>query len=98
MAEFDAFEHNYHDLIDGALEFSGKSHEFFTRAKAEYLHRELSRHFGASGRHARLEVLDVGCGHGDVHRFLEDFSPELSLTGVDVAASVIDSTQKRYPG
>jgi ubiquinone/menaquinone biosynthesis C-methylase UbiE len=42
-------------------------------------------------------VLDVGCGHADVHQFLRDCPLRLELTGVDVARNVIDSNRGRYP-
>lgn len=97
MAEFDEFERNYHELIDAAVGFSGKSHDFFTQAKGDYLERELTRHFGASPGQP-LNILDVGCGHGDVHKFLEGRSPPHKLTGVDVAGDVLKVARSRYPG
>ena len=37
-------------------------------------------------------VLDVGCGHGDFCRFLENYK------GIDIRESVIKIAEKKYPG
>jgi hypothetical protein len=41
--------------------------DFFTRAKAQYLVRVLTERFGDP---SRLDLLEVGCGIGNLHPFL----------------------------
>ena len=37
LQEFDQHKETYRSEIDKAISFSGQSHDFFTRVKAEYL-------------------------------------------------------------
>jgi hypothetical protein len=63
MAEtdYDRYRDRYEDDLDRALAFSGKRHEFFTRAKADELLRLARNYVGDLGR---IDALDVGCGIG----------------------------------
>jgi SAM-dependent methyltransferase len=94
MTEFDGYKEIYEAEIDKALRFSGKSHDFFTRVKADNLVRLLSEHFG-SGK--PLSVLDIGCGIGSIHPILLDRWPLLQLSGIDVARAVIADARKKQP-
>ncbi len=44
-----------------------------------------------------LDVLDVGCGHGFIHRFLRPSDGEVKLTGIDVAETIIEEARKANP-
>jgi SAM-dependent methyltransferase len=95
MSEFDAYRNNYEADINSAISFSGKSHEFFTRVKADV----LSRYLAALPRQERLlEVLDVGCGHGAIHPALAKIPCPIKLTGIDVASQVLDMARTANPG
>ncbi len=94
MPEFDNYRDNYHDDINAAIRFSGKSQTYFTQVKARYLGNELTQKFGANNN---LKVLDVGCGHGDIHPFIHQAYAGIELTGIDVAGTVVDEAASRYP-
>lgn len=94
MAEFDQYKETYAAQIDRAAKFSGKDHDFFVRAKAAYLIDVLKTKI-ETGTDIRL--LDVGCGHGLIHPLLEASGLPLQVTGIDVAAEVIDLARRVNP-
>ncbi len=94
-AEFDGYRDTYSDDINDVLSFSGQSHDFFTKVKADYLLKLAGEE--QQGK-APLKVLDVGCGHGLIHPYLYNQTDvPLELTGIDVAATVIDVARKDHP-
>ncbi len=99
--EFDQHKETYRSDIDKAVSFSGQSHDFFTRVKAEYL-IELLQTLG-SGRgtpspDARpLDVLDIGCGHGHIHPYLVQSAVRMKLSGIEVAATVLEEARLMNP-
>jgi len=100
MEEFDRHRETYRGEIDKAVSFSGQSHDFFTRVKADYLLDLLrSTRSSAAGSNPDppLRVLDVGCGHGYIHRFLVGSDVRLELSAVDVAATVVDEARRQNP-
>lgn len=96
LQEFDQHKETYRSEIDKAISFSGQSHDFFTRVKAEYLVDLLKDARGAAA--APLDVLDVGCGHGHIHPYLLQSDIALHLRGVDVASTVVEEAQQMNPG
>jgi SAM-dependent methyltransferase len=99
--EFDSYKDTYRSDIDKAISFSGQSHDFFTRVKAEYL-LNLFRDF----RHAEaksatatqcLNVLDIGCGHGHIHSYLTGADVPLRLFATDVASTVVEEARQMNP-
>ncbi|MEM6310637.1 MAG: class I SAM-dependent methyltransferase [Pseudomonadota bacterium] len=95
MPEFDEYKDIYHNEINDAISFSGKPQDYFTKVKAEYLLELITRKVK---REQALKVLDLGCGHGDVHDYLTDSGVSMELTGLDVAASVLEHAKKAHPG
>jgi ubiquinone/menaquinone biosynthesis C-methylase UbiE len=95
MAEFDEFTKDYSDQINAAIAFSGQSHDFYTKVKAEYLTELLEGELPGS---QTLRVLDVGCGHGIIHPFLTQPGSRMEITGIDVAATVIEEARLMHPG
>jgi SAM-dependent methyltransferase len=86
---YDRHRDSYETDLDRAVGFSGKSHEFFTKAKAAELLRVAERHLGDP---RRLAALDVGCGIGLTDRHLKGRLG--SLTGVDIAPGVLERAEQ----
>lgn len=92
--EFDSYKDSYNSEITSALSFSGQSHEFFIRVKADYILDILK----TEPSNGPLEVLDIGCGHGLIHPYLvNQKAVPLKLTGVDPASSVVEVARKNNP-
>jgi SAM-dependent methyltransferase len=89
---YDAHRDRYADDLDKAVRFSGKSHEFFTRRKAEELLALAGRHVGPV---PTLTALDVGSGIGLTDAFLA--GRFAALTGVDVSPGVLERGAERNP-
>lgn len=83
----------YREDLDRAVSFSGRSHEFFARAKAEELLRLARRNLGNP---AALDALDAGCGIGLVDRHLT--GQLATLTGTDVSAEALEAGTRENPG
>jgi SAM-dependent methyltransferase len=94
MTEFDAYRDGYEGRINDAISYTGKSRNFFTKVKADYL---LDLFMGHFGRGSDPEILDIGCGNAIIHQFLSSRWPELRLSGIDIAASVIDEARASNP-
>jgi SAM-dependent methyltransferase len=89
---YDRYRDSYEDELDRAVGFSGKTHAFFTEAKAVELLRLARRHLGdLSG----ADALDVGCGIGLTDRYLE--GRFRSLTGVDISPGVLERAGEANP-
>ena len=83
---------DYREALDRAVSFSGASHEFFARSKAEELLRLTRRHLGEP---AELEALDAGCGIGLLDQHLGGRFK--SLTGTDVSAEALETAARENP-
>ncbi len=90
--EFDQYKDNYGSEINESLAFAGKEHDFYLKLKADHLLQKVSQRLDAG---ERLSLLDVGCGHGLMHRFYRH--PNLDVSGCDPAASVIDEAITMNP-
>jgi SAM-dependent methyltransferase len=101
LQEFDQHKESYRSDIDKAVSFSGQSHDFFTRVKAEYLNDLFSAFqrdpAGSASASRPLDVLDIGCGHGHIHPYLVEGSVPLQLSAVDVAATVVEEARALNP-
>lgn len=89
---FDGVADRYSETIDESLGRFGASHDFFTRHKA----RLIARLLADRGRDpAGMDLLDVGCGIGQIHDLI---GPTFrSVTGVDVSSASIEQAQARFP-
>ena len=95
--EFDQHKETYRSDIDKAIAFSGQSHDFFTRVKADYI-IELLQEFGKNrATTSPLDVLDIGCGHGHIHPYLVQSNVQMNLSAVDVATSVVEEARLMNP-
>lgn len=99
LQEFDQHKETYRSDIDKAVSFSGQSHDFFTRVKAEYLVELLQGFKTARGAPdaGPLDVLDIGCGHGHIHPYLVQSAVQMKLSAIDVAATVIEEARLMNP-
>lgn len=91
-AQFDSYNRTYDSTVNSAIAFSGLKVDFFTRAKAQYLVRILTERFGDI---SRIDLLDVGCGIGNLHPFLT--KAVHTITGVDVSSECIATARERNP-
>jgi SAM-dependent methyltransferase len=91
--DYDRYRGQYSEDLDRAVSFSGTSHDFFTRAKADELVRVAREHLGEPGQ---VDALDVGCGIGLTDRHLA--GRFLSLTGTDVSPGVLQTASRENPG
>jgi SAM-dependent methyltransferase len=100
LQEFDSFKKTYRSDIDNAIAFSGQKHDFYTRVKADYLVALLNdfRNSAGAANRDRVRILDIGCGHGLVHPYLLQATPWIDLSGIDMAATVIDEARAQNPG
>jgi ubiquinone/menaquinone biosynthesis C-methylase UbiE len=91
-AQFDQYNQTYDDVLNSAIAFSGLNVDFFTRAKTHYLRRIMTDRFGDA---SRLDLLDVGCGTGNLHPLL---APTVrSIKGVDVSSECLATARARSP-
>jgi SAM-dependent methyltransferase len=93
MTDYDQYRDRYRQDLDRAVSFSGASHDFLTRAKAEELVRLARLHLDDPGQ---LDALDVGCGIGITDRQLA--GRFRSLTGTDVSPGVLETAARDNPG
>ena len=89
---FDAYDANYREVVQTSIDFSGLSHDFFMQAKADLLGRVLRRRFGAA---QAGHLLDVGCGVGTLHPYLDGLFDKIS--GVDISAPCVAEAAQRCP-
>ncbi len=92
MAElFDAYKSSYGEVVERSVRFSGLKHDFFLIAKADFLRRLVDER-GLRQDGTGVRALDVGCGVGSLHPFLE--GAFTSLDGCDVSQeSLLRATQ-----
>ena len=44
------------------------------------------------------QLLDVGCASGGMYQIMNAMKPSLKYTGIDIAASLVETAKKAYPG
>lgn len=79
---------DYQSTIDQSIRFSGKTHDFFTKVKAEFLKAVIKKN-GFSAPPVCL--LEIGCD-GFIHRLLS--KEEFEITGVDIVDEVLVLAKK----
>jgi ubiquinone/menaquinone biosynthesis C-methylase UbiE len=90
---FDTYDKSFGAVVQSSIDFSGLPHSFFTAAKADAV-RELiaTRLAGIPKPH----MLDVGCGVGEFHPFVQGMFGR--LCGADVSAASVAQARIRNPG
>ena len=92
-AEFDVYATDYDRAVNAATAFTGLKVDLFTHVKADYLRDILATSFVNS---AAVDMLDIGCGTGNIHRHIQGHVR--SLSGTDVSATSIGVAQQCNPG
>jgi SAM-dependent methyltransferase len=87
---FDRWSDTYEAEVEHAIAFGGREHGFYLEAKVPLL-LELARRAGPLDR---VRALDVGCGHGALHPFLDRLP---RLEGVDSSAAEIEAARGANP-
>lgn len=90
--DFNETKNSYRDSVEQSISFAGKSLDFFTSVKADYLHEVVSTEL-PDLKNPRL--LDVGCGHGFIHPELCGFGYD--IVGVEVASEVLRLARQANP-
>ena len=90
--EFDEYHDKYVKTVEDSIGFSGLEHSFFQISKADKLRDLVTRHFGND---TRPSLLDVGCGIGALHPYIEPLFGRID--GVDVSPDSIAQAQKANP-
>lgn len=90
--DFNETTQTYKGTIEKTIAFAGKGLDFYTRVKAEYIRKIVSEEL-PSVEHPQL--LDVGCGHGYIHKDLQGFGYQ--IVGVEVAADVLPLAREANP-
>lgn len=91
-AAFDKHSATYRETVQQSISGLGVSYDLATDAKASVIADIIAeRH----GEQARLDILDVGCGVGTLHRALRPL--QRSLTGVDVSGGSIAEAASAQP-
>lgn len=93
----------FNSIVNGMSSQNAKS--IFDKYALEYHRRymDVSRYsvslnlFSALLKQANAGVLDVGCGPGNISRYLMWREPELRLIGIDISPKMIDLAQQNNP-
>lgn len=85
---FDKYSQNYKDVVQESIDFSGISANFFLEGKAQFL-KKLAK------QNTENKVLDVGCGVGEMHPYMDD--ENLRLFGIDISTESIKEASKKNP-
>lgn len=90
--DFNQHKDSYVKTIENSLHFSGKEHDFFTQVKADFLKYLIKKNFS---NFEALSLLDIGCGHGLIHKHLKNSN--LEIVGIEVADQVIELVRQENP-
>ena len=91
---FDKFTQNYKQIHNENIKISGESSDYFYEYKA----RVLSHLFSKYQLSKKIKLLDLGCGTGNVERYLYNYYPEAQVYGIDPSSEsirVASSTDKK---
>lgn len=90
--DFNESKDSYRSTIENSLKFSGKNLDFFVSVKADFLNQIIKKFLP----HVKKpKLLDVGCGHGFIHPYLQ--KNECEVVGVEMAGEVLELARKENP-
>lgn len=90
--KFDDYAAEYDNHCMRGLAVTGESKEYFARGRVEALRTWWS----ASGRAEPDEIVDLGCGVGDVTQVLAEAFSSSNIVGLDPSKGCIDAATSRY--
>ncbi len=85
-AEFDRYAAEYEACCQRGLDLSGEDKHYFARGRLDFLQEWLAKR----GVSPPDNIVDYGCGVGDVTAQLSNVFPSATVTGVDVSQACID--------
>jgi ubiquinone/menaquinone biosynthesis C-methylase UbiE len=91
-AAFDKYDKSFGTVVQSSIDFSGLPHSFFTAAKADALRGLIATRLHGC---PDLHMLDVGCGVGELHPFVQGMFGR--VCGADVSTASIDQARLRNP-
>ena len=90
-ATFDRHSKIYRETVQRSISGMGVSYDLATEAKASVISDIIAeRH-----KETHLDILDVGCGVGTLHRLLRPI--QRSLTGIDVSSACVTEAVSTHP-
>ena len=89
-AEFDKLATAYDDWHGELIRGSGFGREYFLEYKVCEVARVL-----AKKKFAPKNILDFGCGVGDVEPYLQKYFPDAKIFGVDISAESIETAKAK---
>jgi ubiquinone/menaquinone biosynthesis C-methylase UbiE len=93
MAElFDAYSKSFGAVVQSSIDFAGIPHSFFTMAKVDALRELIATRLN---RVHDPDMLDVGCGIGEIHPFVRGMFGR--VCGADVSAASVAQARIRNP-
>lgn len=93
MAEFDRYSECFRDTVQKAVDYGGKSSDFYMQIKVQHMQRIVERHFGMT---EGLEILDVGCGIGRAETLMRNW--RCTVVGVDISDKMIEVARRNNSG
>ena len=91
-ALFDKYDKSFGAVVQSSIDFSGLPHSFFTAAKVDALRELVATRL--HGMH-NPDMLDVGCGVGEIHPLVRGMFGR--ICGTDVSAASIAQARIRNP-
>jgi|ERR1700722_14681691 SAM-dependent methyltransferase len=89
---FDKYDKRFGAVVQSSIDFSGLPHSFFTAAKVDALRELVATRL--HGMH-NPDMLDVGCGVGEIHPLVRGMFGR--ICGTDVSAASIAQARIRNP-
>ena len=89
---FDSYSKNYNELVNKAIRNTGYDADALISAK---LHK-LKTLFPTLSKKS-FQLLDFGCGVGNLFGHLEEFFPNTVYTGVDLSKDSLKKARSRFP-
>ncbi|MFC1734812.1 methyltransferase domain-containing protein [Candidatus Hydrogenedentota bacterium] len=84
------------ELFEELLDRYGDSHKSLAYGSVETQMKKFEMLAGV-GDLDGCTLLDVGCGFGDLHKFIEEMGLSVRYTGIDISPRLIDKARKKYP-
>jgi 2-polyprenyl-3-methyl-5-hydroxy-6-metoxy-1,4-benzoquinol methylase len=88
--EFDKLASEYSDILDRTVRFSGSGRDYFDAYKLQCL-----KDTGISPNDA-LDILDFGCGTGQLADLMAGAFPKSKVVGIDVSGSSIEVAREKF--